>query len=234
VAQEAQPESHSERTPSRAGSKASPPVVSNGNESLPDTLCASRSIESAAAPESSAAPGPECITTVDVMKAQLEELVSLVKERLAYDQTKEQAFERLYTELDTLKRNAALEQTKPLLLDLILLYDRMEHARHEAAAVQGTVSTEMLESFIHELLEVLYRREVSLVEASPSSFDCNQQKAIGVVDVADPAQHQRIHKVVRRGFRLAERTLRPEEVIVCRVLAPPPTVKPDTNEGHKT
>ena len=101
-------------------------------------------------------------------------------------------------------------------------------------SVQGTVSTETLQSFIHELLEVLYRREVSLIEAGPSSFDYNQQKAIGVVDVTDPAEHQRVHKVVRRGFRLGERTLRPEEVIVCRVLTPPPGVKLDANEGHKS
>lgn len=170
---------------------------------------------------------------IDLLKGQLDDLAGLVRSRLSYDQTKEQAFDRLYTELDALKRNAALDNIKPLLLDLILLYDRMEQARQLAADARGTLSTEILQSFIHELLEVLYRREVSLIEAGPSSFDYNQQKAIGVVDVTDPAEHQRIHKVVRRGFRLGERTLRPEEVIVCRVLAPPPSVKPDRNEGHK-
>jgi molecular chaperone GrpE (heat shock protein) len=172
--------------------------------------------------------------SIDLLRGQLDDLASLVRSRLSYDQTKEQAFDRLYAELDALKKNAALDNIKPLLLDLILLYDRMEHARQLAADAHGALSTEILESFIHELLEVLYRREVGLIEAGPSSFDYNQQKAIGVVDVTDPAEHQRIHKVVRRGFRLGDRTLRPEEVIVCRVLAPPPSVKPDTNEGRKT
>ncbi len=164
---------------------------------------------------------------IDFLRGQLDDLAGLVRARLSYDQTKEQAFDRLYSELDALKKNAALDNIKPLLLDLILLYDRMEHARQLAADTQGNLSTEVLQSFIQELLEVLYRREVSLIEAGPSSFDYNQQKAIGVVDVTDPAEHQRIYKVVRRGFRLGQRTLRPEEVIVCRVLAPPPSAKPD-------
>lgn len=163
---------------------------------------------------------------IDLLRGQLDDLGGLIRSRLSYDQTKEQAFDRLYTELDALKRNAALDNIKPLLLDLILLYDRMEQARQLAADARGILSTEILQSFIHELLEVLYRRDASLIEVGPSSFDYNQQKAIGVADVTNPAEHQRIHKVVRRGFRLGERTLRPEEVIVCRVLAPPPSVKP--------
>jgi molecular chaperone GrpE (heat shock protein) len=172
-------------------------------------------------------------SSIDLLRGQLDDLAGLVRSRLSYDQTKEQAFDRLYAELDALKKNAALDNIKPLLLDLILLYDRMEHARQLAADAQGILSTEILQSFIHELLEVLYRREVSLIEAGPSSFDYNQQKAIGVVDVTDPAEHQRVHKVVRRGFRLGERTLRAEEVIVCRVMPPPTSAKPDTNEAHK-
>jgi molecular chaperone GrpE (heat shock protein) len=171
---------------------------------------------------------------IDLVRTELEGLTSLVRARLSYDQTKEQAFDRLYAELDTLKRNAALDNIKPLLLDLILLYDRMEQARQLADGAQGVLSIETLQSFIHELLEVLYRREVSLIEAGPTSFDYNQQKAIGVLDVTDPAENQRIHKVVRRGFRLGERTLRAEEVIVCRVPPPPTSTNPDTKEGHNT
>lgn len=176
----------------------------------------------------------ECVGATSSLDARVLQLSELFQSRLAYDKAKEEAFDKLYAELDALKKNAALDYIKPLLLDLILLYDRMEHARRLAADAQGIVSTEVLQSFIHELLEVLYRREVSLIEAGPSSFDYNHQKAIGVVDVTDPAEHQRIHKVVRRGFRLGERTLRPEEVIVCRVPAPQLSGKPEKSEGHKS
>lgn len=224
------------------GSEAAPTAVelnanvgtSNGAPSPSDSPARGSTIDPPPHSDRGTTAGLEGVSaSVDLLRGQLDDLASLVRSRLSYDQTKEQAFDRLYTELDALKRNAALDSIKPLLLDLILLYDRMEHARQLAADAQGPLSTEILQSFIHELLEVLYRREVSLIEAGPSSFDYNQQKAIGVVDVTDPAEHQRVHKVVRRGFRLGERTLRAEEVIVCRVLSPPTGAKNDTNEGHK-
>jgi molecular chaperone GrpE len=209
--------------------------ASNAAPSPPDTTERGSPIDSTPHSERGTIAALEGVSAgIEILRGQLDDLAGLVRSRLSYDQTKEQAFDRLYAELDALKKNAALDSIKPLLLDLILLYDRMEHARQIAADAQGILSTEILQSFIHELLEVLYRRDVSLIEAGPSSFDYNQQKAVGVVDVTDPAEHQRIHQVVRRGFRLGERTLRPEEVIVCRVLAPPPSVKPDTNEGRKT
>ncbi len=174
--------------------------------------------------------GARVFASIERMGTQLEELVSTVRGRLSYDETKEQAFERLYAELDALKRNAAIDNIKPLLLDLILLYDRMEQSREQAAAEQELVPVETLQSFIDELLEVLFRRDVGLIEPGSPSFDYNQQKAVGVVDATDPAEHQRVDRVVRRGFRLGDRILRAEEVIVRRLM-PPPSGGP-TNDGR--
>jgi molecular chaperone GrpE (heat shock protein) len=59
------------------------------------------------------------------------------------------------------------------------------------------------------------------MEIFSSALDCNHQRAIGVEDVTDPSQHQHVAKVVRRGFWLGSRVLRPEEVIVRRFVEPP-------------
>lgn len=172
------------------------------------------------------------LVSIDRIGTQLQELANTVQGRLAYDEAKEQAFERLYAELDTLKKNAALDYIRPLLLDMILVYDRMEQARQQAVAGQGVVSAEMLQSFIDELLEVLFRRDVSLIESASTSFDYNQQKAIGVMDVSDPSEHQKVDRVVRRGFRLVDRILRPEEVIVRRLVTPQPSASSPSTDGR--
>jgi molecular chaperone GrpE len=169
---------------------------------------------------------------IDRIGAQLQELANTVRGRLVYDEAKEQAFDRLYAELDALKKGAALDYIRPLLLDMILVYDRMEQARQQAAAGQGVVSAETLQSFIDELLEVLFRRDVSLIECTSASFDYNQQKAIGIVDVPDPGEHQKVDRVVRRGFRLVDRILRPEEVIVRRLVTPQPSAPSPTTDGR--
>jgi molecular chaperone GrpE (heat shock protein) len=169
-------------------------------------------------------PGVDLLSAaVQRISTQFEDLTGVVKARLSYDKVKEEAFERLYVELDELKKNAAIEHIKPLFLDLILLYDRMEHVHQEAAAKadDGTIVLGTLKSFTDELLEVLSRRDVWLMEILSSTLDYNHQRAIGVEDVTDPAQHQQVAKVVRRGFRLGSRVLRPEEVIVRRFAEPP-------------
>ena len=178
-------------------------------------------------------PGIERVLAgIDCIGAQLQDLANTVRGRLVYDEAKEQAFDRLYAELDALKRGAALDYIRPLLLDMILVYDRMEQGRQQAVAGQGVVSTETLQSFIDELLEVLFRRDVSLIESTSTSFDYNQQKAIGVIDVPDPAEHQKVDRVVRRGFRLVDRILRPEEVIVRRLVTPQSSARSSTTDGR--
>lgn len=165
-------------------------------------------------------------TALQRISTQLDALTGVVDARLSYDKAKEKAFERLYAELDSVKKNTALENIKPLLLDLILLYDRMEHAQRAAVDTEGTdgsTQVDMLKSFIDELLEVLSRREVRLMEVLASTFDCSQQRAIGAEEVTDPAQHEQIARVVRRGFHLGNSLLRPEDVIVRRLVKHPRT-----------
>jgi molecular chaperone GrpE len=160
---------------------------------------------------------------VQRISTQLKDLTDVFNARLLYDRAKEEAFERLYSDLDQLKKNAAQDNIKPLLLDLILLYDRMDHAHREAASTDGadgSIVIRIVKSFIDELLEVLYRRDVGLIEVLSPAFDPSQQRAIGVEIVEDPAQNQRVATIVRRGFWLGSRILRPEDVIVRRYVKP--------------
>jgi molecular chaperone GrpE (heat shock protein) len=181
-------------------------------------------------------PGADILpTVVQRLSNQLQDLIGVVDVRLSYDKVKEDAFERLYANLDELKKNAAQDNIRPILLDLVLLYDRMEHAHQEAAAadgVDGFIAIGTVKSFIDELLEVLYRRDVTVIEVVSPVFDPNQQRAIGVENVADQAQHQHIAKVIRRGFQLGSRVLRPEEVIVCRFAEPSTGIQSSGDDGN--
>jgi molecular chaperone GrpE len=162
-------------------------------------------------------------TAVQSISTQLDALTNIVHTRLSYDKVKEETFERLYADLDQFKRNAAQENIKPVLFDLLLLYDRMELAIRGVATGKdndGAIAIEIVKSFIDELLEVLYRRDVGLIAVPSATFDSSQQRAIGVENVSDPAQDQLVATVVRRGFQIGNRVLRPEEVIVKKYMNP--------------
>lgn len=154
----------------------------------------------------------------------LQRIADMFSARLTYDRAKEAAFDRLYADFDALRRDAAGETVRPILLDLILLYDRMESTHQQLLSVGGpgaSISIETLRSFTAELLEVLARRDVELVPNLSASFDPSHQRAVGVEPAEDASHHHEVVRIVRRGFRHRERILRPEDVIVRR-FAPPP------------
>lgn len=143
-------------------------------------------------------------------------LSELFQSRLAYDKAKEEAFDRLYGELEQLKSNATFEQLKPLYLDLILLFDRIENICQslQLSGQQDPSALSLFRSLNDELIEILYRREIELFQSVSPAFDPSNQRAIGVEPTSVEGETGRVAKVVRRGFRYRSRLIRAEEVIV--------------------
>ena len=157
--------------------------------------------------------------TLDQVAADMTAIKRDIAERIQYDKAKEEAFDRLYRQLDELRSDSEFDHLRPLYLDLILLFDRLEQSaaealRHEDASTAGATLTSLRE----ELLEVLYRREVELIAPSSSTFDPRWQRAVGTKDSNVSEQHNSVETVLRRGFRYRDRLIRPEEVILnkCR------------------
>ena len=70
--------------------------------------------------------GPrQVLDALSDLATDLSSLKRTVEDRLSYDKAKEEAFDRLYADLENLKKNAAFEQIRPLYMDLILLFDRI-------------------------------------------------------------------------------------------------------------
>jgi len=157
--------------------------------------------------------GTESITLRSLME-NICQLRLLFEQRLLYDKSKEEAFGRLYEELTELKRNATFEKNKPLFLDLVFLYDRMEVI--EQGLTESEQARDALESLKSELVEVLNRHEVYQIESKPTEFDPKWQNAVQAEKVDCREDGARVIRVLRRGFRYRERLLRSEEVVVGR------------------
>lgn len=139
-----------------------------------------------------------------------------VRESLVYDQVKEEAFNRLYAEVEEVRQDRSFQQLRPLLIDLMLLYDRIEqgiqHIHELEAGLPGTM--QLLKSFRDEVLEILYRRDVEMIVVASSTFDRTLQHAIKIEPTALIDEHNQVARVIRRGFHYRNRILRSEEVII--------------------
>jgi molecular chaperone GrpE len=151
------------------------------------------------------------------------ELKETIEQRLTYDRTKDEAFNYLYSELKELKENALFESIKPVYIDLILLFDRIQtFCRNFEDASSPSISTlevsRKFQSIRDELLEVLCRREIVMIQTDrDAAFNPNQQRAVSTKPTENTSQNNTIESIVREGFNYRNQILRPEEVVVYKI-----------------
>jgi molecular chaperone GrpE len=152
------------------------------------------------------------------LQQNLSSLLHLITNRLSYDKTKEAAFDRLYQEMEELKQDQALNQLRPLYIDLILLIDRMNNIYKDKldAGMVSPELTNILKTLSAELVEILYRRGVEPIYGTSNLFDPKIQQVVEVVPTANAQEDGQIVEVVRHGFKYKEIILRPEDVIIKR------------------
>ena len=73
---------------------------------------------------------------------------------------------------------------------------------------------DFLESVKEELLEILARRDILPIE-SGTMFDPSIHNSVGAVEADDEHPDKTIVRVVRAGYYIQDRVLRPADVIVA-------------------
>jgi len=141
------------------------------------------------------------------------ELKELFQKKIQRDQIHREAYEKLYEEMRQYKDNFLLSALRPILLDLILLYDNI--MRTEQALPENK---EKIKPLKEELLEILYRQDVEPISHSYQKYDRRIHRALKTVSVEDPARDGEIVEIVREGFWYRDQILRPQEVICCKYI----------------
>ncbi len=155
----------------------------------------------------------EVATRLTAFEQHLNRLTGYFNERFRADKQSQSAFDRLHEELKFYRDDALFRSQKPVYMDLILLYDdvgrMLRDERDEDAANKFALLREVI-------LEILYRRDVEVIEERPTQFDKKFQKALKRIPTEDQSLDRTVAEVVRDGFRWGESILRPQEVVVRR------------------
>ncbi|MEW2291098.1 nucleotide exchange factor GrpE [Streptomyces sp. NPDC006743] len=140
---------------------------------------------------------------VDGMREELAALGDQFRRRLLNDRETRRSIDALLADLDHTRRAAEGRLLQPLLYDLVLLVDRVER---QDDAFAGSVAA--------ELLAVLEKYGMTRVPVTPGPFDPGTQEAVGTIAALSPEQSGDVAEVVRHGYRLEERIVRPQQVRV--------------------
>lgn len=146
----------------------------------------------------------------------LEKLENQFKEKIAYDNAKETAFNKLYEELKQYKENFLFLSQKPVYIDLILLFDNIEKMQENLLSDKQIPGEALnsIQSIKEELLEILYRRDVIPFDEKHDTYQFGRQKAVRVIATDNEKEHNQVIEVLRKGFLWSGNPLRTEEVII--------------------
>ncbi len=190
-------------------------------EHLPEIDKKGQTYESAP-DEEQATPREEPLTEV---RANLSELRTLFESKIARDKSQSEIFDALYLEMKDYKENFLLEALhKPIIKDLIMLYDSF--ALLESQLDKNLVSDELkqlrtnLENVRYQLLEVLYRIDVTPYEQRLEQLDRKLHKTLETIPTDNPEQDGKVAQVHKLGFYWRDKVFRPEEVTIYRYTPP--------------
>ncbi len=160
--------------------------------------------------------------------AELEEWLAEARNRpeTAEEAAWRERYLRLQAELDTYRRRLEersqaqiAEQQEQVLQDMLSLADHLEMALQHLEQVPDTPALESyranLEATLRAFLETLRRYGVEPLSPQGEPFDPTLHEAVGQV-TSDRVPPDHVARVVRTGYRIHDRLLRPARVLISR------------------
>jgi molecular chaperone GrpE len=151
------------------------------------------------------------------LDARFEDLDAKFEDKVREDKAREAIVERLHGELQKYKSDLLLQMLKPVLLDMISLYDNIGKALDAANGEEGELGYQLrrrLGEFRTEVEDVLSKQGVELYVVPDDAFDPRRQQPVETRPAPSPDQEGKVAVRLRPGFTREGRVLRPERVVV--------------------
>ena len=185
--------------------------------------------DSAGAPESWQAPDEQLQGIAGALSTQnviLKDIKAELASRASYDAAKEKTIDKLSDELKLYRDNFIFQSQKPVFVELIMLYDSLEQTLNlmEGGQVHDADTCltirNNLSNIKEELLEILYRRDVTPFVEHPEMLDYKLHKTVGTVTTGIEGENNKVEAIRKTGFRWNDKVIRPEEVVIKKYRKP--------------
>lgn len=195
-----------------APEEASPPVADK-RETAADAVSEASPVGADSAPDA-----PQKAENQSVVIERLDRFEAQLAEHLRDSAScSRTAFDHLYEEMQAYKKNFLREAQRPLLLDLMMLYDSIDKLRRnyeQGAEVVTATLCQNLDALQVEAEEILGRVGIERMSLTPEKLDVNLQRAVKTISTDDPEEHLRVVEQLGAGFMSDGRPLRKEQVVV--------------------
>lgn len=154
------------------------------------------------------------VSAVEAIAQSVSQLRMDFDTKIKYDESKDRTINALHQELQDYRADIVLKHQRPLVNDLISLYDDLGRL----VAAGGVV--DHLADIQSDIETMLARSGIEAYEMPQDTFESAFQRVQQVVPTDQPDLDRRVAARVRRGFRYGDRVIRPEIVDIYRHTPP--------------
>ncbi|GIJ27000.1 hypothetical protein Vqi01_21620 [Micromonospora qiuiae] len=170
------------------------------------------------------APPGEPGVTLERLLGEIRKLQTSFDAKIRYDESRERSIQSMSDEIAAYRENRAQLQLRPLLMDLITLYDDLTRVGGASDCAPGTAK--ILGEFRDAVEQTLARYGVEPFTTAGEAVDRSRQRVISVLAGDEPSHDRKIAQRLRPGFQWHDQVLRPEWVNVYRYTAPSSSAEP--------
>lgn len=146
----------------------------------------------------------------DPLLSGIHRLQAMFDAKIRYDEVRERLVESMSEELTAHRQGLLRSQLRPVLVDLVTMYDDLTKWS-DAANCPPATATALL-YFRDTVEQTLARNGVEAFTVEGNAVDRVRQKVISVVETTDPAVDRQVAERLRPGFSWHDKVLRPEWV----------------------
>lgn len=148
------------------------------------------------------------------------DLEKLFKERIAYDEHKNELFDKLYEDKKRYENDIVASVTDPIILEIIRV---IEEIRAQIAKIPYEANQENYDKLVKRLKDipqrledVLYECDVEPYEVAGDEPDTKQQKIVQAVETKDPELAGKIAARLTCGYKKGNRVIKSERINVYK------------------
>ena len=145
------------------------------------------------------------LNKLKAVDSQLKLLEKKFDKKIANDLSKKEAFDKLYEEMRLYKDNFLHKAIRPILVDILLLYDNVSKIKVDKSIPINNIKD--------QILEILYRQDVEPIESDEKKINRKLQRAVKTIPTDVEEENGYIVELVRDGFYHGDHILRLQEVI---------------------
>jgi len=160
-------------------------------------------------------PGESVSKEIEKIAQFVDSIKKNVELRNERDKYKDEAIQRMSSQLAEHEKGLMEKIKEPLLKDFILFFDSIVRFRKKFSTIDNEDLQRETNLLLEELQELLYTNDIEEIEElTESEYNRDVHKVKGQVPTSDPDKHHTIQEIVRPGFIWNEKVVRKQDVII--------------------